>query len=754
MLIRRLGEIAASFAAGHITATTAITLAYYRGLVVSRSSMKGAMLAVNIGFDAANVEIDRAGLSDKVRVACDNAPNMVTISGDHAAIHELSLQLESQSLFMRKLRTDDKAYHSYRMGLLGQEYEDLIAAPLSKNEYTTRGSPMRMISSTTGKSTDVAQTLQASYWSKNLESPVLFSNALTQLLSTQEYHLLETGPHSILNSPIREIRESLNLTESQIPYTSFLSRTKNSVETTLEGIGTLYLHGYEVPFERINSISTSARVIHNLPSYNWNHSTSLWKEPRTSSEYRNRKFARHEILGTQSPGGDHHTRVWRNLFAAKDVSWLKDHSLGNVNVFPAAGYIAMAVEALCQILDIDSMDISTVTIRQVKFINALAFPDTSTEIELFTKAHRAQNSSMTTSNTWWHLDITSLQTSTALVHASGLVGFDPSVPIIKRHLHFRHDNLEEQAPRSWYQRLANEGLNFGPRFQSLVDIHTDKAKKQRRTLAKVDINQMQSSPITPHSKYAIHPVIIDAILQAAIIATAKGSIEGLKGLIPVSISQIHIRPIPRDIASTSRFLVVRAVAERIGFRMATTSGELTDNDGHVSAQMDNVQFTAFEDSKSSEKRDSRRQPILKVVWKPDISSLPPGECPPLAEYVERYASARPNVDKDPGLIRLASGVDLLTHKKPKFRILELNPTQASMACFLGRLHSDTVLQRFQSYTIASINEEGQLIGRELEKAPQIESEDKPMSQLAEDATFDMIIVSPVSQITICFQSIC
>lgn len=45
------GEIAAAFAAGLISATEAIIVAYYRGLVVRQLNTNGAMLAVGLGSE-------------------------------------------------------------------------------------------------------------------------------------------------------------------------------------------------------------------------------------------------------------------------------------------------------------------------------------------------------------------------------------------------------------------------------------------------------------------------------------------------------------------------------------------------------------------------------------------------------------------------------------------------------------------------------------------------------------------------------
>jgi acyl transferase domain-containing protein len=102
------GEIAAAYAAGAITARSAITIAYYRGIVTESMDGKGAMLAVGVGRN----EI-APYLSDNVFMACENSPQNVTLSGDLNAIHEVSerIQEDLPETLCRLLRVQT-AYHS------------------------------------------------------------------------------------------------------------------------------------------------------------------------------------------------------------------------------------------------------------------------------------------------------------------------------------------------------------------------------------------------------------------------------------------------------------------------------------------------------------------------------------------------------------------------------------------------------------------------------------------------------------------
>jgi len=102
------GEIAASYAAGALTMTEAITTAYYRGYVCKKQQKSGGMAAIGMG---------RAGvmpfLVPGVKVACDNSASSVTLSGDLQPLENVMSDIKKQkpNVFTRRLQVE-MAYHS------------------------------------------------------------------------------------------------------------------------------------------------------------------------------------------------------------------------------------------------------------------------------------------------------------------------------------------------------------------------------------------------------------------------------------------------------------------------------------------------------------------------------------------------------------------------------------------------------------------------------------------------------------------
>ena len=217
------GEIAAAYAAGLVTASEAIVIAYYRGYVVGRSNSRGAMLAAGMSAAKASAMIKERSLTDQVSVACINSPESVTISGTIVGIDKCFEVLRDKNIFVLKLSTGGRAYHSYLMKVMGAEYEDKLMAriynlPENTGDVSHNAEKLPMFSSLGVGAEDLAclsnspiSSVSPVYWRRNLELPVQFYGAMANLIASAQYHMIEIGPHAALQLPIQQIRTSLSL---------------------------------------------------------------------------------------------------------------------------------------------------------------------------------------------------------------------------------------------------------------------------------------------------------------------------------------------------------------------------------------------------------------------------------------------------------------------------------------------------------------------------------------------------------------
>ncbi|KAK8144539.1 hypothetical protein G3M48_005656 [Beauveria asiatica] len=361
------GEIAAAYAAGALTASDAIKVAYHRGQAVQylariAPGRRGSMLAVGLGEEDARRHLT-AWHQGKVTVACINSPGSVTLSGDESAIDSIASELRAAKVFCRKLRVG-VAYHSQHMKLVESFYRSAIRDIVARD-----GKPgVKMVSSVTGRLVTGRQ-LGSLYWVQNLLSPVLFSDAVSEILSlagdqtasgvVRSNIMVEIGPHSALKSPMMQIfkhKTAMHLAN----YLSCLTRDVDGRKTCLQLAADLFMLGASIDVNSANKIDNNnnntkdtsfpqAQVLTNLPSYNWHHDSRHWNESRRSAAYRLREDPRHELLGNPTADNVSQEPSWHHYLRLSELPWLKGHCVDQQVVFPAAGYVCMMIEAMKKI---------------------------------------------------------------------------------------------------------------------------------------------------------------------------------------------------------------------------------------------------------------------------------------------------------------------------------------------------------------------------------------------------------------------
>ncbi|OQD84967.1 hypothetical protein PENANT_c011G03847 [Penicillium antarcticum] len=349
------GEIAAAYAAGYLNEEDAIRIAYYRGWSLQyandKEEQRGAMMAVGTSFGDAKELCEMPSLEGRICVAASNSSTSVTLSGDADAIEEAQEILEDEKKFARLLKVD-KAYHSHHMLSCAAPY---IAA-MRKCGISIQPRPTgsaTWISSVYGENiNDVNDNLADTYWSNNMVNPVLFSQAVTYAVGAAGPFdmALEVGPHPALKGPAMQTIQQMS--GQTLPYTGTLNRGKNDREAFASALGALWVSLGEsvVDFAGFESKATQntrqPALITGLPSYSWDHDRAYWHESRSSTAFRTGGESFHSILGVKCPDGIEKELRWRNYLHPREVSWLAHHQVQGQMVFPAAGYISAAVEAV------------------------------------------------------------------------------------------------------------------------------------------------------------------------------------------------------------------------------------------------------------------------------------------------------------------------------------------------------------------------------------------------------------------------
>lgn len=418
------GEIAAAYAAGYLTKTEAIKVAFYRGQSAKNCKHEQdpvGMLAVGLGPEKVLPYMQE--LDDSVQIACFNSPNSVTLSGTTAMLETLKSRLVEDNQFARMLQVD-LAYHSRFMTEIGADYESLLSKNFRSLEM--KSGSTRMFSSVTGF--EMKGTANAQYWKNNMVSPVRFEEAVRGMVFERDSpdFLIEIGPSGALAGPISQIKEDMGPRGSSIAYCKALSRGADAIESTYDVAGRIFVAGGSISLAKVNNSEgepSKPSVIVDLPNYVWNHSTKYWHENQASKDWRYRHYTHHDLLGTKVLGSPWHTPSFRKTLRLENLPWLKDHRMGSDILFPASGYIAMAIEALYQtsqvvnpVEGITSAQGFRYKLRNVKFDRALVLEESvDAKLTLSLTPHPG------TKDTWYDFKISSSIDEGGSTHCVGLI---------------------------------------------------------------------------------------------------------------------------------------------------------------------------------------------------------------------------------------------------------------------------------------------------------------------------------------------
>ncbi|KAF2710675.1 putative polyketide synthase [Pleomassaria siparia CBS 279.74] len=620
------GEIGAAYASGLLSAPEAIVVAYCRGMAVKESAPFGSMLAVGLG--AEEVRQHLSGFEDRIFIACENSPNSVTLSGLSEAISEAKARFDTEPIFARELKTG-RAYHSPQMTSVSIVYETKLKEALmtlSGENFTWRRPRTGMISSVTGEVLEVNH-LPCEYWSANLRQRVLFSTAITVLGTSEAFSscksLVEIGPHSALSGPFKQIKKAHNL--EQLTYIPSLAREKNDTNQLLSVAGSLFLVNYPVDLDTVNSEilgfgtlaarkQRSRHLLVDLPPYQWNYSKQYWAEPRPSVEQRRITHARHDLLGRMVTGLSNTSRVWRNVLRQRDVTWLVDHKLGGTVIFPAAGHMSLAIEALRQVLENSSglLRFESVTLRDVDIKTALVVPDTDVGVEILVRFERL-SPTPPGGRDWYSFHVESLVESEWTLHCQGRIsaghkhGPSQISPVEIK------DLTQKVHGKRWYETFDRVGFNYGPNFQQVKTVQTN--RKIHHAAGDVSILQ-ESAVMKGESRYMIHPSSVDACLQLIIISIHRGRHKDVPyGVVPTRIEEATLTmPDNEDIAIGSAV----AWTDEISGRYFGTHTQLFGQSGKMLLDIKNLRCVAYEAAippGTSEKRSAT--PFSAVNWEPE-----------------------------------------------------------------------------------------------------------------------------------------
>jgi acyl transferase domain-containing protein len=555
------GEIAAAYAAGALSFKSAMAVTYFRGEVglacQDKLVGKGGMIAVGLGPKDAEERISRVQ-SGKVVVACINSQASVTVSGDLVAIQELEEQLQAEGVFARRVKVQ-AAYHSHHMQAIADNYRTSLNNIIKPGK---RFGNVIFSSPTTGKrETEVGLMGSAQHWVNNMLNPVRFAESFQSMCFTNPKSLqstetlqdvdivLEVGPHGMLQGPIQQMMELPVFERLRIPYLSCLVRGQSAIHTMQTLASGLVSWGYRVNMAALNFPhgAYGVKILPDLPKYPWNHENTHWWEPRLNRAHRQRVHPPHDLLGSLIPGRDLREPAWRHFIRVQDIPWIRDHSVQSKFVYPGAGIICMAIEAMAQLKELTDSQSKTVAgyrLAEVDILRAMIIPDTADGIEAHLSLRPCSEKLMFT-NEWYEFSVSSVGDDDKFVeHCRGRIAIEFNAssvaytPQLSQRKRSRGAALTKSIdPSNLYSFLRALGVYHGPIFQNLTNISTSKDHSETSFMIADTASVMSGGFQSPH---VVHPTTLDSIFQGAYTALPAAGLNQNMAMIPRSIQELFV----------------------------------------------------------------------------------------------------------------------------------------------------------------------------------------------------------------------
>ncbi|MEU6992311.1 type I polyketide synthase, partial [Streptomyces sp. NPDC046465] len=496
------GEIAAACIAGALTLNDAARIVALRSQAIGQLlSGAGAMASINLPADdihtlLADGDGDGAGdgAGDGVEIAAINGPTSTVIAGDPTRLDELLAVLEAQGTRVRRIAVD-YASHTHHV----ETIEATLATHLSG---ITASAPAIPFYSTVDQTwITEPDTLNTTYWYRNLRQTVHFEPAVRQLAGDGFGVFIEISPHPVLLQPITE---TTDLTESAPVLLGTLRRGEGSMHRMLTSLAEAFVQGLDVDWAPLLPAGATQHHLA-LPTYAFDHQ-HYWIEMKgTDTDVTSVGLAAtdHPLLGAvvELPQSD--GLVFTSRLSLKTHPWLADHAIQNSVVIPGTIYVDLAIRAGdefgCGVLDelVIGAPLVLPEDDSVRIQVAVGGADEAGRRAVGVYAARG--------------DVVEGGGQEWTRHASGVLS--PVAPVASAGAGARYDfgqwppaGAEPVDITGFYEDLTERGYAYGPAFQGLRAVW----RRGEELFAEAALPR---EPREDAGRFGLHPALLDAALH-------------------------------------------------------------------------------------------------------------------------------------------------------------------------------------------------------------------------------------------------
>ncbi|WP_029059653.1 type I polyketide synthase [Stappia stellulata] len=545
-----VGEVAAAWCAGMLDLASATRIIHARSTqqeVVRHLGTMAALLLPETEARAALASLALPGLE----LSAINSPRSVTVSGPAESIDAFARHARAKRWALRKL----EIAYPFHSALV-----DPIEAPLRDALGEIRSAPPRVPFFSSVHPDAETITPDATYWWENVRRPVQFSQAVARIAEAGAGVVVEIGPRPLLATYLRDTLAGAG-TQANV-VTSFDKTGDKTPDGEALGpvVARIVAAGASPDADLFVGPQGSSLPL--LPHYPWQ--TVPFVISQTDERVQGPRSWPLAGARTKPDGCE-----WFNVIDTHLQPFLADHKVEDAVVFPAAGYLEMALRAALDWTGQDAAELDNVEILRPLLLDGGKAQETRVRlsaddrvIEICARPRLAGAD--------WSLHARAgfrSPSADARGHAGPAQG--PAQPGSTQ---VSHDTI--------YEMTRAHGLQYGAAFQladgaTVLDART--ATVSLRPPAQGD-----GDPV-----YSLHPALADAAFHGLFaLLSSNGMTRADSGFLPVRAGTVQL------IDASATPTAARITIERASPRSILAGFEYLDAHGQVMARLDGVRFKA------------------------------------------------------------------------------------------------------------------------------------------------------------------
>ncbi|MFF8104485.1 beta-ketoacyl synthase N-terminal-like domain-containing protein [Streptomyces sp. NPDC016640] len=324
-----VGEITAAHVAGVLSLEDACTLVAARARLMQQLPSGGAMVAVQ-----ATEEEITPHLTEDIALAAVNGPDAVVIAGTEPEVLALAAEFTARGRKTQRLSVSH-AFHSPLMDPMLAEFRRVA----EKLTYAEPAIPV--VSNVTGEVAEPALLCSADYWVRHVRGTVRFADGVRALADGGADAFLELGPGAVLTALTRQTLGD----EADAVVAPALRARRDEQTALLTGLAELHVAGVRVDWSAWFDGTGARRT--DVPTYPWQH-RAYWPRPLAhAGDVAGAGLvpAEHPLLGAAVSLAGSDGVLLTGRVSLRTHPWLADHTMGGMVLFPATGFLELAVRA-------------------------------------------------------------------------------------------------------------------------------------------------------------------------------------------------------------------------------------------------------------------------------------------------------------------------------------------------------------------------------------------------------------------------